>query len=286
VTTFCAPPTVWRMLIQEDLRAWPVRLREVASAGEPLNPEVIEQVQRAWGLTIRDGFGQTETTAQIGNPPGQPLKVGSMGRPLPGYRVALVAPDGTVGDEGEICLDLAARPAGLMTGYLDDAARTADVMRGGWYHTGDVARRDAEGYITYVGRTDDVFKSSDYRISPFEPARGAEGVRRARLGSRAGRGHRALDPRVRAEPRLALQAHPSPTIRGTAEDDLREDTASRTAAVGVGARRRARGRRVPRGRLQRERGLARARGTPGEGTAAVRPDGPRRARDRREPGDR
>jgi acetyl-CoA synthetase len=168
VTTFCAPPTVWRLLIQEDLRAWPVRLREVASAGEPLNPEVIEQVQRAWGLTIRDGFGQTETTAQIGNPPGQPLKLGSMGRPLPGYRVALVAPDGTVGDEGEICLDLAARPAGLMSGYLDDAARTADVMRGGWYHTGDVARRDAEGYITYVGRTDDVFKSSDYRISPFE----------------------------------------------------------------------------------------------------------------------
>lgn len=168
VTTFCAPPTVWRMLIQQDLARWRLELREVASAGEPLNPEVIEQVQRAWGLTIRDGFGQTETTAQIGNPPGQSLKVGSMGRPLPGYRVALVAPDGTIGDEGEICLDLSARPAGLMVGYLDDDARTAEVMRGGWYHTGDVARRDADGYVTYVGRTDDVFKSSDYRISPFE----------------------------------------------------------------------------------------------------------------------
>jgi acetyl-CoA synthetase len=140
----------------------------VVSAGEPLNPEVIEQVRAAWGLTIRDGFGQTETTAQIGNPPGQPIRDGSMGRPLPGYHVALVGPDGTVGDEGEICLDLSRRPLALMQGYLDDAAKTGEVMRDGWYHTGDVARRDADGYITYVGRTDDVFKSSDYRISPFE----------------------------------------------------------------------------------------------------------------------
>ena len=168
VTTFCAPPTVWRLLIQEDLKAWPVALRELASAGEPLNPEVIEQVRAAWGLTIRDGFGQTETTAQIGNPPGQPLKPGSMGRVLPGYEVALIAPDGTPGEEGEICLDLSRRPLGLMQAYLDDPERNADAMRGGFYHTGDVATRDAAGYITYVGRTDDVFKSSDYRISPFE----------------------------------------------------------------------------------------------------------------------
>lgn len=169
VTTFCAPPTVWRMLIQEDLSAWQVPLREVVGAGEPLNPEVIEQVRRAWGLTIRDGFGQTETTAQIGNSPGQPLKPGSMGRPLPGYKVALLNPiTGEPADEGEICLDLSARPLGLMVGYRDNAERTADVMRDGYYHTGDVASRDAEGYITYVGRTDDVFKSSDYRISPFE----------------------------------------------------------------------------------------------------------------------
>ena len=168
VTTFCAPPTVWRMLIQEDLRRWPVVLREVVGAGEPLNPEVIEQVRAAWGLTIRDGFGQTETTAQIGNPPGQPLKPGSMGRPLPGYPVALVAADGTVGDEGEICLELAQRPVGLMQGYLDEPDMTAAVMRDGFYHTGDVASRDADGYLTYVGRLDDVFKSSDYRISPFE----------------------------------------------------------------------------------------------------------------------
>jgi acetyl-CoA synthetase len=168
VTTFCAPPTVWRMLIQEDLRRWPVVLREVVGAGEPLNPEVIEQVRGAWGLTIRDGFGQTETTAQIGNPPGQRLKPGSMGRPLPGYTVALVAADGTLSEEGEICLDLNQRPVGLMQAYLDDPEKTEEVMRDGYYHTGDVASRDADGYLTYVGRLDDVFKSSDYRISPFE----------------------------------------------------------------------------------------------------------------------
>src|SRR6202021_1651449 len=168
VTTFCAPPTVWRMLIQEDLRRWPGHLREGVGAGEPLNPEVIERVKDAWGLTIRDGFGQTETTAQVGNPPGQRLKPGSMGRPLPGYTVSLVAADGSVGDEGEICLDLRQRPVGLMQAYLDEAEKTAEVMRDGYYHTGDVASRDADGYLTYVGRIDDVFKSSDYRISPFE----------------------------------------------------------------------------------------------------------------------
>jgi len=168
VSTFCAPPTVWRMLIQQDLRKWQVELREVTSAGEPLNPEVIAQVRDAWGVTIRDGFGQTETTALIGNPPGQPLKPGSMGRPLPGYPVILLDTDGRPAQEGEICLDLAQRPLGLMQAYLDDPERTASAMEGGYYHTGDVATRDADGYITYVGRTDDVFKSSDYRISPFE----------------------------------------------------------------------------------------------------------------------
>ncbi|UIX29240.1 AMP-binding protein [Streptomyces sp. GQFP] len=168
VTTMCAPPTVWRMLIQEDLAAYEVSLRELVGAGEPLNPEVIEQVRKAWGLTIRDGFGQTETTAQIGNPPGQPIKLGSMGRPLPGYHVALLGPDGTPSDEGELSLDLAKRPIGLMRGYRGDDERTAEVMRDGFYRTGDVASRDADGYITYVGRTDDVFKASDYRISPFE----------------------------------------------------------------------------------------------------------------------
>jgi acetyl-CoA synthetase len=168
VTTLCAPPTVWRMLIQADLTKHKVGLREAMSAGEPLNPEVIEQVRKAWGITIRDGYGQTETTAQIGNAPGQALKPGSMGRPLPGYDIVLIDPDGNEGDEGEICIRLDPRPVGLMTGYRDDADRTAEAMRGGAYHTGDIASRDADGYITYVGRADDVFKASDYRISPFE----------------------------------------------------------------------------------------------------------------------
>jgi acetyl-CoA synthetase len=173
VTTFCAPPTVWRMLVQQDLSRWQLPLRELVGAGEPLNPEVIEQVQRAWQITIRDGFGQTETTCQIGNPPGGLVKPGSMGRPLPGYTVLLADPAtgerrADAGAEGEICLDLNDRPIALMTGYRDDADRNDAAMAHGLYHTGDVATLDADGYLTYVGRTDDVFKSSDYRISPFE----------------------------------------------------------------------------------------------------------------------
>lgn len=169
VNTFCAPPTVWRMLIQSDLGPKPEGLREILGAGEPLNPEVIAAVERAWGLTIRDGFGQTETTLQVGNTPGQPVKAGSMGRPMPGVPVVLVDPlTGELADEGEICLDLSTRPVNLMTGYLGDPKRNDAVMHGGYYHTGDVASRDSDGYITYIGRTDDVFKSSDYKVSPFE----------------------------------------------------------------------------------------------------------------------
>jgi acetyl-CoA synthetase len=170
VSTFCAPPTVWRMLIQADLGAADVStLRECVAAGEPLNPEVIARVREAWQITVRDGYGQTETTAQVGNTPGQPLKLGSMGRALPGYTVALLDPiSGEPAAEGELCLDLSRRPLGLMTGYQGDPERDAAAMRGGFYHTGDVASRDGDGYLTYVGRTDDVFKASDYRISPFE----------------------------------------------------------------------------------------------------------------------
>ena len=170
VTSLCAPPTVWRMLIQEDLAPWRSRLalREVIGAGEPLNPEIIDQVQNAWGLTLRDGFGQTETTAQIGNPPGLPVKAGSMGRPLPGYEVVLLDVDDNPAAEGELALNLALRPLGLMVCYEDSPEKTAEVMRQGCYRTGDTATRDADGYITFVGRADDVFKASDYRISPFE----------------------------------------------------------------------------------------------------------------------
>jgi acetyl-CoA synthetase len=169
VTSFCAPPTVWRMLIQADLTALGTPPRLVVGAGEPLNPEVIDRVERAWGVTIRDGFGQTETTVQIANTPGRPVKPGSMGRPVPGYRVALIDPaTGEPAEEGEICLSLEPRPLGLMVGYHGDDELTAERMAGGYYHTGDIASRDADGYLTYVGRTDDVFKASDYRISPFE----------------------------------------------------------------------------------------------------------------------
>ena len=187
VTTFCAPPTVWRMLIQADLSVLATPPREVVGAGEPLNPEVIEQVRRAWGVTIRDGFGQTEMTLAIGNSPGQRVKDGSMGRPMPGFAVALVdvttgvvtpvdtssgqgpasGGDGPVG-EGEICLDLTDRPLALMAGYHGDEELTARAMAENYYHTGDVGSVDDQGYLTYVGRSDDVFKASDYRISPFE----------------------------------------------------------------------------------------------------------------------
>jgi acetyl-CoA synthetase len=170
VTTFCAPPTVWRMLIQEDLSAWPVRIRELISAGEPLNPEVIERVKNAWGITIRDGYGQTETTALVGNSPGQKVKAGSMGRPLPGYRVVLLDLDGAAVKEGEICLTLQPRPTGLMQGYQGQDGNAVPSRAAGdaVYRSGDVAAVDDDGYLTYIGRADDVFKSSDYRISPFE----------------------------------------------------------------------------------------------------------------------
>jgi acetyl-CoA synthetase len=130
VTTLCAPPTVWRMLIQEDMKAYRgrIRLREIIGAGEPLNPEIIDQVREAWGLTLRDGFGQTETTAQVGNAPGQTVKPGSMGRPLPGYQVVLLDADGKECEEGEVCLKLDPRPAGLMTCYEDSPEKTAAVM--------------------------------------------------------------------------------------------------------------------------------------------------------------
>src|SRR5450631_3585947 len=178
VTTFCAPPTVYRMLIQQDLAPLRerLRLREMVGAGEPLNPEVIQQVKDGLGIVIRDGFGQTETTAQVGNSPGQEVVPGSMGRILPGYDVILLDPAPGAerrgdGAEGELCLRLAGaggRPVGFLFNYQAATEKTAESMREGAYHTGDVASRDARGYITYVGRADDVFKASDYRISPFE----------------------------------------------------------------------------------------------------------------------
>jgi acetyl-CoA synthetase len=168
VTSLCAPPTVWRVLILEDLAQWPVKLSEVIGAGEPLNPEVIERVHAAWGLTLRDGYGQTESTCMVGNPPGLAVRAGSMGQPMPGYRMVLLDPEDRESDEGELAVMLNPAPTGLMAGYAGDAAKTATALGGTYYRTSDVARRDADGYYWYVGRADDVFKASDYRISPFE----------------------------------------------------------------------------------------------------------------------
>jgi len=167
VTTICAPPTVWRMFVQEDMQAWRTSLREVCSAGEPLNPEIIEQVQKVWDMTVREGYGQTETTLQIGCFPGEVVKPGSMGTESPGYRIRLLDAEDQEVEEGEVCIALDPAPVGLMRGYQNDDGSFAPLGRGA-YRTGDVATRDADGYYTYVGRADDVFKASDYRISPFE----------------------------------------------------------------------------------------------------------------------
>src|SRR4029077_17126480 len=156
---------VWRMLIVEDLREWRHSLREIVSAGEPLNPEIIERgrggggitvrdgegASEAWGITVREGCGQTETTAMFGNSPGQPVKLGSMGRPLPGYRVALIDADGQPASDGEIVVSLDPPPLALMAGYLDGKMPVAEVDGRKYYRTSDVAARDDDGYYWYVG---------------------------------------------------------------------------------------------------------------------------------------
>ncbi|MGK4066575.1 AMP-binding protein [Rothia sp. HC945] len=172
ITSFCAPPTVWRMFIQADLSTLKTPPQKVVAAGEPLNPKVINRVRDAWGVDIRDGFGQTETTVQIANTPGQELEVGTVGRPLPGFDIVLVDPvsdevvEGT--GEGEVCIVTDPRPVGLMVQYKGDPAKNDEVFRNGVYHTGDIMSRDDGGNFTYVGRADDVFKASDYKLSPFE----------------------------------------------------------------------------------------------------------------------
>ncbi|MEU3077030.1 AMP-binding protein [Streptomyces laurentii] len=171
-TTFCAPPTVWRALVAQGLGPRPPRLREAASAGEPLEQPLIEAVRDAWGIELRDGFGQTETTAQAGTTPGQRAVAGRIGRALPGYRLVLVDPEThrpvPAGHPGELCVDLTDRPAGLMAGYTGDAERTARAFASGLYHTGDLAVGDEHGHVSYLSRADDMFKSFDHRISPLE----------------------------------------------------------------------------------------------------------------------
>ncbi|MCE4609159.1 MAG: AMP-binding protein [Desulfurococcales archaeon] len=172
VNTLCAPPTVWRMFILQDMSKYNFdNLKQAVSAGEPLNPKVIDKVREETGVTIREGYGQTETTLQIGFFPGMEVKPGSMGKPAPGYNIVLVDPEGNpvpIGEDGQIAIRIEPeRPLGLMKGY-DNPIKNEQVFRNGLYWTGDVAMMDKEGYLYFIGRADDVFKSSDYRISPFE----------------------------------------------------------------------------------------------------------------------
>ena len=167
VTTFCAPPTAWRMLVTHRLSDYQTNLREAVSAGEPLNPEIIDQVRSVWGLTVRDGYGQTETSAMAGNTPGQLVKPGSLARALPGFEIVLLESNDRETNEGEVSIRLDPRPVGLMRGYQEEDGRVTQ-LEGEFYRAGDVMSRDADGYLTFVGRSDDIFKSSDYRISPFE----------------------------------------------------------------------------------------------------------------------
>ena len=172
ITTFCAPPTVLRMLILEDLGAYKFSFRECVAAGEPLNPEVIEQWQKGTGILIRDGFGQTESTCVVGNLPGRKVKFGSMGKPTFLYDVVIADDEGNIqsnGEEGNICVKMdTGKPNGIFNDYFGDAEKKKSVFKHGLYYTGDKAYRDADGYIWFVGRDDDVIKSSDYRVGPFE----------------------------------------------------------------------------------------------------------------------
>ena len=173
ITTFCAPPTMLRMMIKQDISQYDFSsVRHMTTAGEALNPEVYRQFEKATGLQILEGFGQTESTMIIGNMIGKPHKIGSMGKPAPIYDVQLVDPDGNpvkTSESGEIVVNVAnGAPCGLFTGYYRDEEKTAEVWHDGYYHTGDVAWRDEDGFYWYVGRIDDVIKSSGYRIGPFE----------------------------------------------------------------------------------------------------------------------
>jgi len=173
ITTFCAPPTMLRMMIKEDISKYDLSsIVHMTTAGEALNPEVYKQFEAATGLQIMEGFGQTELTLTIANLMGNTHKLGSMGKPVPLYDVDLLDPDGNPvadGESGEIVVKISEKvPCGLFAGYYGDEEKTREVMHDGYYHTGDVAWRDEDGFIWYVGRVDDVIKSSGYRIGPFE----------------------------------------------------------------------------------------------------------------------
>lgn len=173
ITTFCAPPTMYRFFIKQDLSHYDLSsIKHASTAGEAMNPEVFNRFREATGLSIMEGFGQTETTLVLGNFLGMKPKVGSMGKPNPLYHVELIDPDGNIvktGEPGEVCIHVAeGAPCGLFTGYYEDKESTDAVWHDGYYHTGDLAWKDEDGYFWYIGRADDLIKSSGYRIGPFE----------------------------------------------------------------------------------------------------------------------
>jgi acetyl-CoA synthetase len=210
VRTFCAPPSTWQAL-RPHLDAARPALREATSAGEPLDAGLVQQVRDAWGVTVRDGYGQTETTALIGTTPGLRPRPGWLGKPLPGFTVRVGDGAGAGARTGEIQLDLSSAPVGVMRGYLDDQARTAAVLADGRYRTGDFGEVDSHGWVRIAGRRDDVFKSFGHRISPYE----LEAVLRAHPAVAEVAVVAYPDPAGGAVPRAVVVAHPA-----TAHDNL------------------------------------------------------------------
>ncbi len=261
VATLCCPPTVWRMLVLENLGARPSGLRELLSAGEPLNPEVIEKVQKAWGVTIRDGYGQTETTAQIGNSPGQPIKLGSMGRALPGYQAALLDAQGKEAEEGEIALRLEPRPLGLMAGLPrrsrpdagGDRGRFLSHRRRGHARQGRLlhVRRARRRRLQVVRLPHQPLRAGEHahrapggrggghHSQPGSAALlGGQVLRRAQAGLPALGGPGARHPLLHQGEAGAVQAHPPPRVRRAAQDHLGKDPPGGVARAGEGTARR------------------------------------------------
>lgn len=216
ITTFCAPPTVLRMLIQEDLTAYQFSFRECVAAGEPLNPEVIEQWQKGTGVLIRDGFGQTESSCMVGNLPDSRVKFGSMGKPLFLYDVVIADDEGNImpdSEEGNICVKMTTgKPNGIFIDYFGEPEKKKSIFKHGLYYTGDKAYRDEEGYIWFVGRDDDVIKSSDYRVGPFEVESVLLEHESVQESAVVGSPHAIKGFEVKAYIVLAVGYHPTPEL--------------------------------------------------------------------------
>ncbi len=231
ITVFCAPPTAWRMLILEDLKKHDLaELRRCTSAGEPLNPEVIEAWKRTIGLEINEGYGQTESVLLIGTFAGMPPRYGSMGKPTPLFEISVIDNDLNpvpAGAEGDIAVRVKPdHPRGLFTGYLDDDDLNAEVFRGDWYLTGDRATIDSDGYFWFVGRSDDVIKSCGYRIGPFEVESALVEHEAVAEAAVIGVPDRMKGQRVKAFVILKKEFEPSPALARRLQEHVLSVTAS------------------------------------------------------------